>query len=135
MRGVYARVRRPVPSITGHEVIPIHLPDGTLAEARNLGARRATQPWLCFLDADDELAPGYLDHMTRAIDLNGRKRALYVPQVQYVRPPGRRPQQPKFPAEVDYRDGNWLVIGTVIRTLSFHDVGGFEEWPLYEAVA
>ena len=111
-------------------ILPVHEPDGTLASARNHAASQARSRWLCFLDADDELGPGYLDAMTRAIDVNSRRDALYVPMVQYVR--GRRAYAPRFPAEVPIEDGNWLVIGTVIPASAFKRVGGFEEWPLYE---
>lgn len=112
------------------DIVPIHLEDGTLADARNRAASHATSRWLCFLDADDELAPGYLDAMVRAIDVNRRRDALYVPKVQYVR--GRTRYAPRFPQEVPVHDGNWLVIGTVIPRKAFDRVGGFEEWPLYE---
>lgn len=47
------------------EIIVVH--QETLAIARNEGAARAANPWLCFLDADDELTPGYLAAMTTAI--------------------------------------------------------------------
>lgn len=112
------------------DIVPIHEEHGTLADARNRAAGHATSRWLCFLDADDELSRGYLDAMTRAIDVNGRADALYVPQVQYVR--GRRAYAPRFPKEVKVEDGNWLVIGTVIPRAAFDKVGGFEDWELYE---
>lgn len=111
----------------------------TLAEARNAGARDANlraYSHLCFLDADDELAPGYLDAMDASIqpDAAGFRpasgRRLYVPMVEYVQ--GRKRYRPRFPAEVPYETGNWLVIGTVVPTRLFFEVGGFEEFPLYE---
>jgi glycosyltransferase involved in cell wall biosynthesis len=43
------------------EVIGVHQPDGTVASSRNDGAQQATSEWLVFLDADDELAPGFVD--------------------------------------------------------------------------
>lgn len=36
--------------------------------ARNLGASSTTAPWLVFLDDDDEVAPGWLDGLGRAIE-------------------------------------------------------------------
>ena len=34
-----------------------HYPDGNVSTFRNEVAKQATGDWLCFLDADDELAP------------------------------------------------------------------------------
>ena len=108
----------------------------TLANARNEGAGQLTEhvPWLLFLDADDELAPGYLDAMETAIGQHHPNSAhLYVPQVQYVK--GPRYEAPFFPVEMPYTEGNWMVIGTVVPAWLFHEVGGFEEWPIYEDYA
>ena len=38
----------------------------TLAEARNAAADLVRTEWICFLDADDELYPGYFDEMEKA---------------------------------------------------------------------
>ncbi len=134
---------RAVPSVVAQwpdaPVIAIH--GETLAEARNEGAKLANTrgyQHLCFLDADDELAPGYFDAMNAAIrpDSAGFRpdceRRLYVPMVEYVH--GRKRYRPRFPKEVPVEQGNWLVIGTVVPTRLFfaRDVGGFEEFPLYE---
>lgn len=108
-------------------VTHVHLPDGTLAEARNAGAKAEQGDWLCFLDGDDELAPGYLDAMSRSL----RPGHLLTPRVSYIGG-GRRETPPQFHTEVDYPDGNWLVIGTLIERSAFWAVGGFEEWPIYE---
>lgn len=122
------------------EVLHTHMTDGTLAEVRNDIAGRANGDWLCFLDADDELAPDYLKAMgfawlTGAITEDWSP--LLIPRVQYVWPGGRR-DAPRFPAfreganADEISDGNWLVIGTLIRRDRFLEVGGFEEWPMYE---
>ena len=50
-------------SVDHGEVIRYH--GKTLADARNTAARRATTEWLCFLDADDSLAPGYMEAMEK----------------------------------------------------------------------
>jgi len=58
-----------------------HVPDGNAASARNeaveLQARDAE--WLCFLDADDELAPGYVDAMRASGLLEPRRAVLAAP--------------------------------------------------------
>lgn len=125
--------QRAIPSAAGQgafEIIPVHLdgPSGTLANARNLGAWKANGDWLCFLDADDELAPGYLQAMTAALP---EADALLVPAVQYVHL--RRTTEP-----VVLNDGrplteiNRAVIGTLIQRKLFLDLGGFNDLPALE---
>ena len=48
------------------EILIGHASDANRAEVRNLLAYAAEADWLVFLDADDELAPGYIAAMTRA---------------------------------------------------------------------
>jgi glycosyltransferase involved in cell wall biosynthesis len=126
-------MRRAVPSVErqGHdcELLVEFQPHGTIATARNAGAARATGSHLVFLDADDELADGYL----HAIDQAARQHpdALLVPRVQYIVGGGRE-RPPRFPTRVDATDGNWMVIGTGMPARRFREVGGFEEWPIYE---
>lgn len=121
--------RRAIPSVGGAlEVIPVHA--DTLARARNSGAEWAAGRWLVFLDADDELAPGYLTAMEQAVAAHGNRSRLYTPQVQYIF--GRKEYAPRFMPEVPVENGNWLVIGTMVPRDVFLEVGGFEEWPLYE---
>jgi glycosyltransferase involved in cell wall biosynthesis len=116
---------RAVPSAEPQASDVIHVHRATLAAARNAGAELASTEWLCFLDADDELTPGYMDAMARvAADLRG-------PAVEYVRPGGHA-APPKMWPEVDLADGNYLVIGTLVRRDMFLQVGGFRDWPLYE---
>lgn len=115
---------RAVPSVEAQGVPVIHRHRLSLAGARNDGAAEAGTEWLCFLDADDELAPGYFDAMAAAsADLRG-------PAVTYIH--GTREDPPKLWPECDLRDGNYLLIGTLVRKAMFKAVGGFKTWPLYE---
>lgn len=120
------------PYLRSQERVVVHA--DTLAEARNRGAEAAKNPWLCFLDADDELTLGYIAAMWAAIFAAGAMSldCLYTPQVEYVLPGGKRTEPPKFWPEVPIEDGNWLVIGTVVPRQLFMEVGGFEEWPMWE---
>lgn len=117
------------------EVLVVHEPDKTLAQTRNILAGAAFGDYLCFLDADDELAPGFIDLMKGAIaqfetaGIPGG--ALFTPMVSSVGG-GRRATEPFFHEAVPPEQGNWLVIGTVVPAALFHEVGGFEEWPIYE---
>lgn len=109
------------------EVIVEHQPEGTLASARNTGAMRARGDYLIFLDGDDELEDGYVEAMRAAIV---ESPALYAPRVSYV-VKGRQ-QPPKYWPEVSLKDGNWLVIGTMLPRHEFLQSGGFREWSAYE---
>ncbi len=126
--------RRALPTATAqhpYEVVRIHEPDGTVASARNNGAAQATGDWLVFLDADDELAPGYTDAMQAALYNRDVASLLLTPAVSYVN--GRTARPPMFWPEVDLRHGNWLVIGTALPRSLFHEVGGFDDRPEYGA--
>lgn len=112
-----------------HEVIRMHRTKASIAEVRNAAARKASGEWLCFLDADDELAPGYIDAMTLTAERNRRagEPILLTPIVQKVT--RGRPSPPTFYPEVSLLTGNWLVIGTVLRRDLFFKVGGFGDYP------
>lgn len=120
---------------------------GPISRVRNEAAARVPEEnkWLCFVDGDDELAPGYLDAMrataepaTHALSewlaggdeelapvLDARPRLL-VPSVQYVHPDGHE-EQPRIPNEGQWPEVNTCVIGTLIPRALFEQVGGFRE--------
>lgn len=111
------------------DVVLVHEPDGTVATARNEGARIAKGRWLCFLDADDELAPGFVTAVVAAMGDDpdvGFDPRIYTPSVQYVR--GKRRQDPKIWPRVELQNNNWLVIGTIVDRSMFLSVGGFREY-------
>jgi len=120
---------RAIPSAPG----AIHVHGNTLAEARNEGLAQVTAPWVIFLDADDELEPGYQQAMaTGNCDLR-------APAVRYVK--DGRTQDPYVPQVAGHshdcsatclEEGNWLVIGTAARTDLVREAGGFREWDCYE---
>lgn len=96
----------------------------SLADCRNRAAQQAESEWLCFLDSDDELQPGFFDAMERA------NADLRTPQVQYVR--RGRVHDPMFWPEGDLRNGNHLIVSTLIRRDLFFEVGAFRDVLLYE---
>lgn len=127
--------RRALPSITGqtYPAETVHYNHGaTLAESRNIGAQQARGEWLCFLDADDELDPMYLEHMAaRAVRLPDEGSWLLQPATLGVTNGVEDP----FPVVIPRRrliDANYLVIGTLVRREQFLRVGGFREWAAYE---
>lgn len=97
----------------------------TLVEARNAAAYTAAAGWLCFLDADDDLEPGYLDALLAG---SGDLRA---PAIRYD------DADPVVLADRCIDGINPCVIGTLIRRELFIDAGGFwherawEDWSLF----
>lgn len=125
--------RRAIPSAEAQGVRVIHRHGSTLAQARNEGLKLVDSEFVVFLDADDELEVGYCEAMMRA------GADLRAPLVRYVR--RGIPRGAAFPRVAGHehlcdaeclRDGNWLVVGTAVRAQLVRDVGGWEEWPLYE---
>lgn len=96
----------------------------SLAQCRNRGAEQAKTEWLCFLDSDDEILPGFVDAMSRAPG------DLRTPAIEYVRAGRIRPAI--FWPDRDLREGNWLVVSTLMRRELFLDIGGFRDVPMYE---
>ncbi len=104
----------------------LHEHADTLASARNGGAAQSAGEWLCFLDADDELDPGYLEAMLAAPGGDLRQ-----PSVAYIAPDGTEAPPELIPAK-PLLEGNYLVIGTLVPRELFLRVGGFADWPIYE---
>lgn len=107
----------------------------TLHEARNQAARYAAThhntEWLCFLDADDELDPGYLEAMSRAA-ADTKDDWLLQPATLGVHPDGREDPYPVVIPAKPLLDGNFMVIGTLVRADQFQRVGGFANWDYCE---
>jgi glycosyltransferase involved in cell wall biosynthesis len=119
---------RAAPSVSAQtsDVIVHHEDDGTIATSRNAAAANAPGDWLLFVDADDEIAPGYLDALRAAY--TGDDRALLTPRVQTLRK-GRPGAPVFFDRGISLRQDNWLILGTLVHRDLFHEVGGFGEYP------
>lgn len=116
--------RRAVPSV-GVQAPTLRVHGDTLAQSRNCGAEQADTKWLVFLDADDELAPGYIDALaTGSAD-------LLAPAVRYCFG-GGAPDEPVVFDDRKMSHLNPCVIGTAVRREQFLRVGGFFEEPVYE---
>lgn len=121
---------RAYPSATSQgarEVLVKHEPEQSIAEVRNSLAEKATGEWLCFLDADDELAPGYLEAMERIQKRQRDGAVLLTPAVMQIRQ-GRR-RRPSFYPEVNLLSGNWLIVGTLLTRSLFFEAQGFSDYP------
>lgn len=117
---------RALPSVENMDadIIVGHDSDATIAGVRNALASQATGDWLCFLDADDELAPDYLEHMEKHATDPSR---LLTPRVSQVI--NGRHKGPRFYRQVDLLKGNWLIVGTVVAKSMFDRAGGFGDYP------
>lgn len=108
------------------EIIIRHHPNLSIGPARNATAKAATGDFLIHLDADDQLADGYLDAMRHACSGEQHTVTLFQPAVSYIRkgwaaPPFVRPAN-------DLRVDNYLVIGTMLKRTLFGEIGGFEDY-------
>lgn len=95
----------------------------TLAGARNHGAAQAGGDWLVFLDADDQLEPGYVDSI-----LDGSGDLRVSPLVEVDGGARRR-------IDLSVRDIECLNpchVGTAIRRDMFDACGGFPDFPAWE---
>lgn len=124
---------RAIPSAETLGVPVVHRHGRTLASGRNEALALVETPNVVFLDADDELEPGFI------ATLAAGSAHLRVPAVRYVRGSMEHAAYiPRVPGhEHDCTgdclpDGNFMVIGTWAPTELLVRVGGFEEWPVYE---
>lgn len=105
-----------------------------LADSRNEAAASCDNKWLIFLDADDELAPDYVEQMERKTRMEPDA-SILVPMVQYVHP--NREEEPRMLGPYKLRDMNYIVIGAAVRHDLFDAAGGFwnerawEDWSLW----
>lgn len=116
--------RRALPSALAQDVPVLirHEQSATRAEVRNALAEEATSDYVVFLDADDELAPGYISSMQEALARTSAT-PLLVPRVSYVRRGVR--EAPRFLDEPPLDAGNWIVVGAGVSRDLFWKVGGW----------
>jgi glycosyltransferase involved in cell wall biosynthesis len=120
---------RAIPSTQGQCVSVLHYHGESLHQARNFAASQVDTEWLCFLDADDELAPGYFEAMDKATG------DLRAPAVSWVE--NGVATEPRCLTERNIKNWNPCVVGTLIRKSMFERVEGFwderayEDWSLF----
>lgn len=121
--------------------VVVHHGGANLAEARNVAARPIESGWLCFLDADDEIEPGYLAAMHAATVEEGYRETrripvrpddLFVPAVRYIDVDRRAHPARMLGDDRPLIEINRAVIGTLIHSTLFRYLGGFDDWPIYE---
>lgn len=123
-----------VPSASG-QAPTRHLHGATLHETRNRLIDTATADYIVFVDADDQLAAGYIDALTDLFNVSRGQpirpqNRLYKPAVQYVDADGTE-HPPRMLPWKPISQGNHLVIGTAVHRETAAAVR-FADWPLYE---
>lgn len=96
-----------------------------LKTARNSAAEVCDSEWLVFLDADDELDPNYLEAMLNASGDIRQPATLGVVDGKEDPFPVVLPAKPLI-------EGNYIVIGAMVRREEFILAGGFRDYPIYE---
>ncbi|WP_232295622.1 glycosyltransferase family 2 protein [Parafrankia sp. EUN1f] len=130
---------RAIPSAAALGVPVVHHHASTLHDARNGALARVDTDWVIHLDADDELEAGYLDAMAAgAADVR-------APAVRYIHS-RTRASTPAVPTVAGHShhcqaecllQGNWLVVGALVRVDLVRQVGGWrdfdwsEDWDLW----
>lgn len=125
---------RAIPSAKTFGLPVIYNHRDTLHEARNAGLFQVETEFVCHLDADDELAPGFFEHMSNAVG------DLRPPSVNHVyegvtfmpRVIGRYGVHNHICIADCLEEGNWMVVGTVARTSILKEIGGWKEWGTFE---
>jgi glycosyltransferase involved in cell wall biosynthesis len=127
-RWVNLAEQRAIPSVQGAPVIHRH--GETLAQARNEGLALVDTEFVIHLDADDQLDENYITEMAKGTA------DLRAPSRLDIR--GNVPMWPAYMPRVwahehqcvgeCLRYGNWMTIGTAVRTELARSVGGWEEF-------
>ncbi|HEY9482901.1 MAG TPA: glycosyltransferase [Micromonosporaceae bacterium] len=133
--------RRAIPCAESFGVPVLHVHGETLHDARNEALQRVETDFVIQLDADDELAPGYVDAMLAGTC------DVRVPWVSYVKPmksirvPARASDpmrwyvwghhEPGGCAAACLAEGNWCPVGSMVRTDLARRVG-WRDWPMWE---
>lgn len=107
------------------EVIRTH--EKSLHEARNLGAQKAKGSRLVFLDGDDWLHERFCENIVEPED-------VLQPLTKYKDAPFSAigTAASYLEPRADLIEGNHLIVGCPVKRELFLDVGGFDDWPVYE---
>lgn len=109
-------------TVQGASVLRLHYRSSTLARVRNYGLNVVDTEYVCFLDADDSLAPDYFDRDLSA-DITVTPLDGVFPRVNSH----LHMCQPECLVS-----GNYIHVGAIARTSVLRDRGGFREHPIYE---
>lgn len=113
-------------TVKPYSVYTTYFEEGPLSRARNVCAARSNADWLIFLDADDELDPGYVEAMLAGSGDIRQPATLGVVD-------GVEDNYPVLiPRKHSFMVGNHLIIGCMMRRQYFEAVQGFRDLPCLE---
>ena len=125
--------QRAIRSARALDVPVVHVHADSLHEARNEALNRVETEYVVHLDADDELDENFFCEMEYGTaDVRG-------PAVTYIN--SGYSSKPLVPQVFGHShacvggcllDGNWLVVGSLVRTELVRKVGGWRDYPVYE---
>lgn len=121
----------------GIKVLRVHIPLGTVSQARNAGLYQVKTKYVVFLDADDDLDSRYFDNVVLTADVTAtaiQYSDLIGPQIPRVwlhEHQGYKPHDGECTGEC-LPDGNYIHIGAFINVKAALAVGGFRDYPVYE---
>jgi peptidoglycan/xylan/chitin deacetylase (PgdA/CDA1 family) len=124
----------------------INQPQSGVSVARNKGIELAHAEWLLFLDADDWVAPHYLERLAGAL-VKKPAAGILCCGWTYVAPDGRYNQEPRFlpsndPFDLFSRYCAVAIHSCLVRRSLVKEMGGFdptlhtcEDWDLWQRLA
>lgn len=121
----------------GVKVLRVHIPAGTVSQARNAGLYGVKTKYVVFLDADDDLDVRYFDGVELSADVTATAIQYndiigpQIPRVWLHENMGYKPHDGLCSGDC-LPDGNYIHIGAFIRVEAALAVGGFREYPVYE---
>ena len=124
----------------------INQPNQGVCAARNTGIREASYDWLLFLDADDWIAPDYLERMTAVLQADPALDAVHCGSARVT------PDDQQALPESCYKSGDLFptlavlsafpIHACLVRRTAVEAAGGFdlsfatcEDWDLWQRVA
>lgn len=107
----------------------INKQNGGLAEARNTGIAAATGKYILPLDADDKIAPTYIEKAVNVIENNDEIGIVYCLAEFFGAKQGLWPlKEYKFP---DILNSNRIFCTALFRKLDWEKVGGYKKEMIY----
>lgn len=107
-------------------IVFVSKPNGGVASARNLGAKISSSKYVCCLDADDAIAPEFLETCTNYLEKNSSVYTAYT-RLQYIKPSGETGVS-DWPGEYTYdkflRKQNQVPTCNVSRREVWERLGG-----------
>jgi GT2 family glycosyltransferase len=117
---------------------------GNACEKRNAGARRATEPWILFVDDDSVLRDGCIETMLGALERDpgaafayGDVEMVLYPGIPYPHPAGLRRAQPWNRSTIIW--GNYVETTSLLRREAFPgfdpEIKRFQDWDLWLTIS